>query len=403
MNEPICFISYASEDLQLAHVLYRRLREAGLNAWMDKPPSPYRLEGLKPGELWEDRLREVINNSKYFLPLFSKNSVKKVGYVQSEFRQALTKLALIPAGQTYVLPVRTEDCQIPKTRIDGISFAQYQYIDCFNANFSELVTYISSLEGTVAEATECREVSVHSADEFLSCIGSNTSISIQQSFSLSGIEVPNNRHVYVREVFDGEELVFRNLDNLTIRGAEGIRLTVEPRYATTMNFENCHGVVIENISAGHWPKSGDCAGAVMRFTHCSSVAVQNCKIFGCGTYGFETEHSQFIRFQNCDIFECSYGIFKATETSSLDIVEVDFYDNLCFDAFTIDRSDVSFEKCKVLNNRPRSDNASMFKTYRSKISFTATRLEMGAFTILGLPGEHSGLEFVNPADERTQR
>lgn len=402
MNDSMCFISYASEDLSLAQVLYRRLREAGLNAWMDKPPHPYRLDGLKPGELWEDRLREAINNSKYFLPLFSKKSVQKVGYVQSEFRQALTKLALVPAGQTYVLPVRIEDCQIPKIRIDGISFAQYQYIDCFNANFSELVAYISSLEGGIVEATGYREVSVDSADEFLSCIGSNTSISIRRSFSLSGVEITNNRHVYAREVFGGEELVFRNLDNLKIKGVEGIRVTVEPEYATTLNFENCHNVEIESISAGHWPESGDCTGAVMRFNRCSSITVCNCKIFGCGTYGFETENSQFVRFQNCDIYECSYGIFTAKETSSLRMVEVNFYDNLCFDAFTIDRSDVSFEKCTILNNHPRSDNASIFKTYRSQMSFTETCLEIGAFTRLGLTSEHPGLTLLNHPNEGNQ-
>ncbi|SFN60969.1 Right handed beta helix region [Cohaesibacter marisflavi] len=394
MTDPICFISYASEDLLQAQALYRRLREAGLSPWMDKPPSPYKLEGLKPGELWEDRLRDVIRTSKYFLPLFSEISVQKVGYVQSEFRQALARLALVPAGKTFVLPVRIEECQIPKTRVDGISFAQYQYIDCFQANFSELVTHISSLEGREVGAIDHRKVDVYSADEFLSCIGSNTSIYVRRSFSLSGIEVPDNHHVFAREVFDGEELVFRGVNNLTIKGSSDARITVEPTYATTMSFEDCHGVTIEGTALGHWPKGGECKGAVLNFKHCSSICVDNCKIFGCGTYGFEIENSQFVRFQNCDIYKCSYGVFRAIETSSLKLVEVEFYDNFCFDAFIIKKSDVSFERCEVRNNRPRDDRSSMFSIYRSNISFSETSLEIGDFGSVGLPDDQQGVVFL---------
>jgi len=147
MRKSSCFISYASEDISYAQVLFRRLREAGLSPWMDKPPAPYLLDGLKPGELWEDQLREEIKSSKYFLPLFSKISVEKSGYVQSEFRQALTRLAEIPAGNTFVIPVRIEECGIPKARIDGVSFAQYQYIDCFNGYFKDLVSHILNRPG----------------------------------------------------------------------------------------------------------------------------------------------------------------------------------------------------------------------------------------------------------------
>jgi len=394
MSKPICFISYASEDISHAHVLYRRLREAGLSPWMDKPPAPYLLDGLKPGELWEDRLREAIRSSKYFLPLFSKISVEKSGYVQSEFRQALTKLAEIPAGKTFVIPVRIEECDIPKARIDGVSFAQYQYIDCFNGYFKDLVSHVSSLEGISDEAPSNRLVEVHSAGEFLEAIASNTEILIKNSFSLTGIEVPNNRHVYAREVFDGEEFVFRDLENFRVKGVGSPEITVSPRYATTLNFEESHGVNIEGFTIGHGPDVGECAGAVINFLNCSSVNVQNSRLFGCGTYGFQLVNCEFVNFTDCKIFECSYGMFTAKEVSSLKLVGVEFYDNRCFTGMELVNTDALFENCKLFNNVPRFSDSRIFQVYRSEVSFFNTSLELGKFSDLGIPNDQDGLTVI---------
>jgi hypothetical protein len=119
------------------------LRYRGINAWMDKPPRPYHLDGLKPGETWDFRLRQVISTSSYFIACFSTTSVEKFGYVQSEFRQAINRVALLPHGQRYVIPVRLDECRLPSMRVDGISFDQYQWIDCFAGNFMDLVHFLT--------------------------------------------------------------------------------------------------------------------------------------------------------------------------------------------------------------------------------------------------------------------
>lgn len=372
-----CFISYASEDLVRAQILYRRLREVGLRPWMDKPPKPYILDGLKPGENWEDRLREVIESCNYFVALFSENSVEKIGYVQSEFRQALNRLSKVPAGKTFVIPVRLEKCEIPKTRVDGISFSQYQYIDCFCADFETLVTHLASLEGIPTESYQETSVDAEVAQEFLAKLKPHTKMKLIKGFSLTDIGLPDNPHLYAQEVFDGEEIIFQNLQRIELVGSadKPVEIIVSPRYATVMTFNRSSNVVIDNLTLGHSPEQGECAGGVLKFEDCQSVEVKNCKLFGCGTYGLELINCEFVRLVDCDIYDCTYGFLTASDVSSLRIIGCRIYNNQYFDGVSVNNTDVIFENCSIFNNTPRSEHSEYFKEYRSEITFLSTTID----------------------------
>ncbi len=384
MSDRYCFISYASEDLHIAQTLYRRLREFGLRPWMDKPPRPYQLEGLKPGELWEDRLRDAISSAKYFIPLFSEISVQKTGYVQSEFRQALSRLAQIPAGEIFVIPIRIEDCEIPSARIDGISFAQYQYYDCWHGNFYDLTTYLANLEGRSVTNDPRLKVDVHTATEFLNVLRPNVEIVIRRGFSLTGVDVPDNQYVFSREVFDGEEIVIRGIENVSISGAGEPEISVSPRYATTLSFENSSGIEITGLSIGHRPEIGECRGAVLRFSDCAAIHVKDCRLFGCGTYGFELAECDIVSIVDCEVFECSYGFFTCENVKNLSLSNVEFYDSICFDIIYTKNSSVKFDQCKIVNCKPRTENSKVFNTYRTDLQFCETIADTLGFFQLGL-------------------
>jgi hypothetical protein len=393
--EDNCFISYASEDLHIAQTLYKRLREFGLRPWMDKPPKPYHMEGLKPGELWEDRLREAIGSAKYFIPLFSKTSVQKTGYVQSEFRLALSRLSQIPAGKIFVIPVRIDECQIPSARIDGISFAQYQRYDCWNGNFFDLTSYLAELEGKPIKSDPRVMVDVSSASEFLDAIRSNVDIVVREGFSLTGVKIPDNRHIYTREVFDGEEIVIQGVVNMSISGVGTPEISVSPRYATTLNFEKSNGVSITGLQIGHRPAIGECQGAVLNFSLCSAIYVRDCRLFGCGTYGFQLKQCEIVAFENCDVFECSYGFFTCESVSGLSLSKVDFYDSQCFDIIDVKNSDISFNRCSITNNHAHTGRSKVFRTYGSKLRFSETTVDVQGFEDLGVPSNLEGLRVVH--------
>jgi hypothetical protein len=113
------FISYAREDSESSERLYRDLKNAGLIPWRDK-------DVIKAGQNWKVAIRKGIKNSRYFIPIFSSKSVEKIGYVQKEFKYAMDIYDQFPESETYIIPARLDNCEIPFEKLEDI-----QYVDLF--------------------------------------------------------------------------------------------------------------------------------------------------------------------------------------------------------------------------------------------------------------------------------
>lgn len=98
------------------------MKDAGLNPWLDK-------EEILPGQIWENQIEDAISKSRYFIPLFSKTSVEKIGYVQSEFKFALDVLKKYSPNKIFYIPVRLDDCEIPYRELKSIHRADLFPID----------------------------------------------------------------------------------------------------------------------------------------------------------------------------------------------------------------------------------------------------------------------------------
>jgi len=81
---PAIFLSYAKEDQRRVQNIYRHLRQAGLNPWMDHPPHPWSRDGLIPGQEWDTEIRRKLNEAALVLLFLSRISLAKRGYVQRE-------------------------------------------------------------------------------------------------------------------------------------------------------------------------------------------------------------------------------------------------------------------------------------------------------------------------------
>ena len=100
------FISYAREDTKAAERLYQDLKSAGAIPWRDK-------DAIRAGENWKVAIRKAIRINRYFVPIFSSNSVEKIGYIQKEFKYAIDNYDKFPESQIYIIPARLDDCEIP--------------------------------------------------------------------------------------------------------------------------------------------------------------------------------------------------------------------------------------------------------------------------------------------------
>ncbi|NEQ52013.1 MAG: SUMF1/EgtB/PvdO family nonheme iron enzyme [Leptolyngbya sp. SIO3F4] len=100
------FLAHANEDKEAVSDLYYRLKEQGFQPWMDK-------EDLVPGQNWRSEIPEAIKNSQIFLACLSEVSIAKEGYVQREFKLALSKYVEMSPGSAYLIPVCLDECEIP--------------------------------------------------------------------------------------------------------------------------------------------------------------------------------------------------------------------------------------------------------------------------------------------------
>jgi hypothetical protein len=115
---PKIFLSYASEDFPHVKPFYEKLKEHGLQPWLDR-------EDLLPGVDWDREIVQQIKQSNFVLFCVSNRSRTKRGYIQKELRTALDAFQEIPSGQTFLIPVRLEECAVP----EGLS--KYQHADIF--------------------------------------------------------------------------------------------------------------------------------------------------------------------------------------------------------------------------------------------------------------------------------
>lgn len=104
---PRVFLAYVQEDFPLVRRLFRDLQRGGYQPWLDE-------ENLLPGQNWPRSIDRAIEVSDFFIPCFSKKSVLKRGIFQSELRFALDCASRLPLDDTFLIPVRLDECVVPE-------------------------------------------------------------------------------------------------------------------------------------------------------------------------------------------------------------------------------------------------------------------------------------------------
>lgn len=101
------FLCHASADKAAVRQLYRRLAADGFAPWFDE-------ESLRAGQDWRAEIVEVVRTVDFVVVCLSKASTTRAGYVQREIKDALDVADEQPDGSTFVIPVRLEDCEVPR-------------------------------------------------------------------------------------------------------------------------------------------------------------------------------------------------------------------------------------------------------------------------------------------------
>ncbi|MFN7926115.1 MAG: toll/interleukin-1 receptor domain-containing protein [Bryobacteraceae bacterium] len=118
-RRPQVFVAYVIEDRDAVDRLCQDLEQRGFEPWMDR-------RNLLPGQNWPRAIERAIDMSRFFIGCLSKHSVSKRGAFQAELRYALDCARLMPLDDTYLIPVRFDDCQVPH-----VIRRDTQYVDLF--------------------------------------------------------------------------------------------------------------------------------------------------------------------------------------------------------------------------------------------------------------------------------
>jgi len=106
------FLSYASDDADIAARISASLRAAGIEVWFDQ-------NALRSGDAWDQKIRREIRDCTLFIPIVSRNTQARTeGYFRLEWHLADQRSHLIARSRAFLLPVcidstREADAEVP--------------------------------------------------------------------------------------------------------------------------------------------------------------------------------------------------------------------------------------------------------------------------------------------------
>lgn len=217
----------------------------------------------------------------------------------------------------------------------------------------QLASSLASSEDSVRNGSQgMLEVRPDNADEFVRAIGSNTRIFLKaNTYDLSSATAFESEIVKCMDVFDGTELLIRNISNLEIIGEPGTILLVKPRYSWVLSFFRCKSITLKILTLGHAP-AGHCAGGVLGFSQSQDINIQKCLMFGSGTKGIEVNNTSNFIMCDSTIERCTYGLVEIRNSKHVKFLKTIFKETGEFNLVELwgECSDIVIDESEFIEN-----------------------------------------------------
>ena len=170
------FISYASQDAEVARRIRDTLREAGLEVWFDQSE-------LRGGDAWDASIRRQIRECALFVPLISSNTnARSEGYFRLEWKLAVDRSHLMADDQPFLLPIVIDGTPDVAARVPDL-FRQRQWMRLHDGQLSpEVVDRLVRLLAVSSAANPTAEPippnSVVPRDAYQPSLGAGLSLTI---------------------------------------------------------------------------------------------------------------------------------------------------------------------------------------------------------------------------------
>lgn len=260
---------------------------------------------------------------------------------------------------------------------DTLEFYRITEYDDADEEFYDVHLYYkradSDLEAAIYQYRYKDEIVVSNVKDFYNAIGDNRKIILKEgTYNLSELseQDKDNKKVnwrfdyiyddkyedgyaYDYAYFPEEQIYCYDVKNLIIEGEEGadVHICTEDEIIAPLAFNSSNHITLRNLKIGHMVEPGICAGAVTYFNYVQNVEIDNCRLYGCGTYGISAENSSEFNVTNTDIYECSYGLVNFMDCYDMNVTDSILRDSKDLSMFSLwESSSVHFENCTITGN-----------------------------------------------------
>ena len=239
---------------------------------------------------------------------------------------------------------RDTDVERYVTLVGENELLYYEMYDDESLNM--IYTYLRADSDELAHKAERRyqkTVTVSTVDELVEAVSSNTRIILKAG-------------VYDFTEYSGYEI--NGVTSLLLEAEEGTEVVIctEMPYDPVLSFNTCSQIVLQGLTCGHEVEPGYCTGSVIYTEHSDNITINQCRLYGSGTYGVESYSSSGIYVTDTDIYDCSYGLVYLRETSFAEFRNCRFSNSREFYMFSIlNCQEVLFENCEIRGNQTESE------------------------------------------------
>ncbi len=149
------FISYVHDNMSDVDRLCQELISRDIQVWRD-------IQNLYPGERWKKKIREAIQQGRFFIACFSREYNERINtYMNEEIKVAIEVLSLYPTNREWFIPIQLNECEIPDRDIGGgETLRDFQYFKLYqdwDIGIERLQNVIQSESTSGQESTPSEE------------------------------------------------------------------------------------------------------------------------------------------------------------------------------------------------------------------------------------------------------
>lgn len=120
------FISHVSENGEKVCTLKQELEQYGIQVWWADTD-------IKPGALWKPEIQKAIRDGDFFIACFSEEYyLRDKNFMNEELNVAIEELRLRHENQSWFIPVKLNECEIPDMKINlGKTLRDFQFVPLY--------------------------------------------------------------------------------------------------------------------------------------------------------------------------------------------------------------------------------------------------------------------------------